>query len=351
MSKEIQFLLYSLPDEEGKVQVVVKDETLWCTQKAMAQLFGVGVPAISKHLGHIFEEGELDRTTTVSKMEIVVNRGFRGSVNEEVEFYSLDAIIAVGYRVSSLKATRFRQWATKILHEYIKKGFVMDDERLKQGTAVFGKDYFRELLERVRSIRASERRIWQQITDIYAECSTDYDKNAPTTRDFYAMIQNRFHYAITGQTAAEIVYTKADHTKEHMGLTTWKNAPDGRILKSDVSIAKIVVIVVSPTKMGLCFAGHAASRYRPIQEVMVLVAKVTIPQIQRLEGHGLILSMSMWEMTGLQTLTGKFFSQTFLNRIQLKRQRKSLFVGQRRQLPICIPYRKTGRILGCIVEC
>lgn len=238
MSKEIQFLLYSLPDEEGKVQVVVKDETLWCTQKAMAQLFGVGVPAISKHLGHIFEEGELDRTTTVSKMEIVVNRGFRGSVNEEVEFYSLDAIIAVGYRVSSLKATRFRQWATKILHEYIKKGFVMDDERLKQGTAVFGKDYFRELLERVRSIRANERRIWQQITDIYAECSTDYDKNAPTTRDFYAMIQNRFHYAITGQTAAEIVYTKADHTKEHMGLTTWKNAPDGRILKSDVSIAK-----------------------------------------------------------------------------------------------------------------
>ena len=238
MSKEIQFLLYSLPDEEGKVQVVIKDETLWCTQKAMAQLFGVGEPAISKHLKNIYEEGELDRTTTVSKMEIVVNRGFRGSVNEEVEFYSLDAIIAVGYRVSSLKATRFRQWATKILHEYIKKGFVMDDERLKQGTAVFGKDYFRELLERVRSIRASERRIWQQITDIYAECSTDYDKNAPTTRDFYAMIQNRFHYAITGQTAAEIVYTKADHTKEHMGLTTWKNAPDGRILKSDVSIAK-----------------------------------------------------------------------------------------------------------------
>ena len=238
MSKEIQFLLYSLPDEEGKVQVVIKDETLWCTQKAMAQLLGVGVPAISKHLGHIFEEGELDRTTTVSKMEIVVNRGFRGSVNEEVEFYSLDAIIAVGYRVSSLKATRFRQWATKILHEYIKKGFVMDDERLKQGTAVFGKDYFRELLERVRSIRASERRIWQQITDIYAECSTDYDKTSTTTRDFYAMIQNRFHYAITGQTAAEIVYTKADHTKEHMGLTTWKNAPDGRILKSDVSIAK-----------------------------------------------------------------------------------------------------------------
>ena len=240
MSKEIQFLLYSLPDEEGKVQVVIKDETLWCTQKAMAQLFGVGVPAISKHLKNIFEEGELSKNVVVSKMEITTQHGaMEGKTqSKEVEFYSLDAIIAVGYRVSSLKATRFRQWATKILHEYIKKGFVMDDERLKQGTAVFGKDYFRELLERVRSIRASERRIWQQITDIYAECSTDYDKNSATTRDFYAMIQNRFHYAITGQTAAEIVYTKADHTKEHMGLTTWKNAPDGRILKSDVGIAK-----------------------------------------------------------------------------------------------------------------
>ena len=240
MRKEIQFLLYSLPDDEGKVQVVIKDETLWCTQKAMAQLFGVGVPAISKHLKNIFEEGELSKNVVVSKMEITTQHGaMEGKTqSKEVEFYSLDAIIAVGYRVSSLKATRFRQWATKILHEYIKKGFVMDDDRLKQGTAVFGKDYFRELLERVRSIRASERRIWQQITDIYAECSTDYDKNAPTTRDFYAMIQNRFHYAIAGQTAAEIVYTKADHTKEHMGLTTWKNAPDGRILKSDVSIAK-----------------------------------------------------------------------------------------------------------------
>ena len=240
MSKEIQFLLYSLPDEEGKVQVVIKDETLWCTQKAMAQLFGVGVPAISKHLKNIFEEGELSKNVVVSKMEITTQHGaMEGKTqSKDVEFYSLDAIIAVGYRVSSLKATRFRQWATKILHEYIKKGFVMDDERLKQGTAVFGKDYFRELLERVRSIRASERRIWQQITDIYAECSTDYDKNSTTTQDFYAMIQNRFHYAITGQTAAEIVYTKSDHTKEHMGLTTWKNAPDGRILKSDVSIAK-----------------------------------------------------------------------------------------------------------------
>ena len=240
MSKEIQFLLYSLPDEEGKVQVVIKDETLWCTQKAMAQLFGVQRPAITKHLGNIFREGELDEKVVCSILELTTEHGaIEGKTQSTpTKFYNLDAIIAVGYRVSSLKATRFRQWATKILHEYIKKGFVMDDERLKQGTAVFGKDYFRELLERVRSIRASERRIWQQITDIYAECSTDYDKNATTTRDFYAMIQNRFHYAITGQTAAEIVYTKADHTKEHMGLTTWKNAPDGRILKSDVSIAK-----------------------------------------------------------------------------------------------------------------
>ena len=227
-----------MPEDSGKVQVVIKDETIWCTQKAMAQLFGVGVPAVSKHLKNIFEEGELSPEMTISKMETVINRGKRGEVNEFIDFYNLDAIIAVGYRVSSLKATRFRQWATTILNEYIRKGFAMDDERLKQGTALFGKDYFRELLERVRSIRASERRIWQQITDIYAECSIDYDRNSQTTRDFYAMVQNRFHYAITGQTAAEIIYTKADHTKEHMGMTTWKNAPDGRILKSDVSIAK-----------------------------------------------------------------------------------------------------------------
>ena len=227
-----------MPEESGKVQVVIKDETIWCTQKAMAQLFGVGVPAISKHLKNIFEEGELLQEMTISKMETVINRGKRGKVNEQIDFYNLDAIIAVGYRVNSIKATKFRQWATKILNEYIRKGFAMDDERLKQGTALFGKDYFRELLERVRSIRASERRIWQQITDIYAECSIDYDRNSQTTRDFYAMVQNRFHYAITGQTAAEIVYTKADHTKENMGLTTWKNSPDGRILKSDVTVAK-----------------------------------------------------------------------------------------------------------------
>lgn len=238
MASEIQFLLYNMPDEEGKVQVVIKDDTIWCTQKAMAQLFGIDKSGISRHIANIYKDGELSPDTTVAKIATVVNRGIRGEVEELVDFYNLDMIISVGYRVNSAKATRFRQWATKILNEYIRKGFVLDDERLKQGTAVFGKDYFRELLERVRSIRASERRIWQQITDIYAECSTDYDRNSPTTKEFYAMVQNRFHYAITGQTAAEIIYTKADHTKEHMGLTTWKNSPNGRILKSDVSIAK-----------------------------------------------------------------------------------------------------------------
>ena len=238
MSNEIQFLLYTMPEADGKVQVVIKEETLWCTQKAMAQLFGIDKSGISRHISNIYKTGELQQDTTVAKIATVVNRGIRGEVEELVDFYHLDMIIAVGYRVNSLKATKFRQWATKILSEYIKKGFVMDDERLKQGIAVFGKDYFRELLERVRSIRASERRMWQQITDIYAECSTDYDKNSPTTKDFYAMIQNRFHYAITGQTAAEIIYTKADHTKKNMGLATWKYAPDGRVLKSDVSIAK-----------------------------------------------------------------------------------------------------------------
>ena len=240
MAKEIQFILYNVPEGDGKVQAVIKDDTLWLTQKAMAELFGVNVPAISKHLKNIFAEGELSEQVVVSKMEITTEHGaIEGKTqSKEVKFYSLDAIISVGYRVNSLKATRFRQWATKILNEYIRKGFVLDDERLKQGITAFGKDYFRELLERIRSIRASERRIWQQITDIYAECCIDYDKDSDITRDFYAMIQNRFHYAIKGQTAAEIIYSNADHTKENMGLTTWKNAPDGRILKSDVTVAK-----------------------------------------------------------------------------------------------------------------
>ena len=234
MENEIQFLLYSMPDEQGKVQVIVKDGTIWCTQKAMAQLFGVDRSVITKHLKNIFDSGELRQESVCAKNALTAADGKK----YQTTLYNLDAIISVGYRVNSIRATKFRQWATLVLKEYITKGFALDDERLKQGTAVFGKDYFRELLERVRSIRASERRIWQQITDIYAECSTDYDKSSPTTRDFYAMIQNRFHYAITGMTAAEIIYTRADHTKDHMGLTTWKHAPDGRVLKSDVSIAK-----------------------------------------------------------------------------------------------------------------
>ena len=238
MDKKLNFLFYTTAEENVKIGVVVKDETLWLTQKAMAELFDVKVPAISKHIKNIYQEGELSENTTISKMETVVNRGFRGEIKEEIDYYNLDMIIAVGYRVNSKRATDFRIWATKTLKEFITKGFVLDDERLKQGITAFGKDYFRELLDRVRSIRASERRIWQQITDIFAECSIDYDKNSPTTKDFYAMIQNKFHFAITGQTAAEIIYTKADRGADNMGLTTWKHSPEGRILKSDVTIAK-----------------------------------------------------------------------------------------------------------------
>lgn len=234
MSKKIQFILYNLPEKEGKVQVIIRDETLWCTQKAMAQLFGVDRTVISKHLKNIFGSSELQQDSVCAKFAHTAEDG----KIYNTQFYNLDAVISVGYRVNSLQATRFRQWATKTLNEYIKKGFVLDDDRLKQGETVFGQDYFQELLERIRSIRASERRIWQKITDIYAECSVDYDKNSSTTHDFYAMIQNCFHYAITGQTAAEIVYHNADHTKEHMGLTTWKNSPNGRILKFDAIVAK-----------------------------------------------------------------------------------------------------------------
>ena len=237
MGKEIQYILYNLPDNTGTVQAYVEEETLWLTQKAMAQLFGVEVNTINYHLKEIFSSGELIEEATIRKIRTVQPEGNR-QVERDRIFYNLDAIISVGYRVNSRKATSFRIWATRILNEYIRKGFVMDDERLKQGSTTFGKDYFRELLERVRSIRASERRIWQQITDIYAECSVDYDRLSPTTKDFYAMVQNRFHYAITGHTAAEIIHAGADHTKPNMGLTTWKQAPDGRILKSDVSVAK-----------------------------------------------------------------------------------------------------------------
>ena len=237
MSNDFRFLMYQSAEENVSVNAIIKDETIWLSQKGMAELFGVQPPAITKHLQNIYDEGELSRDATLSKMEIVQKEGGR-DVTRSVIYYNLDAIISVGYRVNSRRATQFRIWATSVLKEYMTKGFALDDERLKQGTTAFGHDYFRELLERVRSIRASERRIWQQVTDIFAECSIDYDKNTATAHDFYAMIQNKFHYAITGQTAAEIVYDRADRTKDHMGLTTWKNAPDGRILKSDVSIAK-----------------------------------------------------------------------------------------------------------------
>ena len=237
MQNNFQFLIYNSAEENISVNAIIKDESIWLSQKAMADLFGTQVPAISKHLQNIYLEGELTKDSTVSKMEIVQSEGDR-TVKRTIDYYNLDAIISVGYRINSRRATQFRIWATSILREYMKKGFVLDDERLKQGKDAFGHDYFRELLERVRSIRASERRIWQQVTDIFAECSIDYDKDSPVTQDFYSMVQNKFHYAITGHTAAEIIYANADHTKDHMGLTTWKNAPDGRILKSDVSIAK-----------------------------------------------------------------------------------------------------------------
>ncbi len=240
MNREFQFLVYRSANEDVSINAIIKDETVWLTQKGMAELFGVQTPAISKHLKNIFDKGELDEAVVVSKMEITTPHGAipDKTQTQNAQFYSLDAIISVGYRVNSIRATHFRIWATGVLKEYMTKGFALDDERLKQGKTAFGKDYFRELLERVRSIRASERRIWQQITDIFAECSIDYKKNSQVTLDFYAMVQNKFHYAITGQTAAEIVYSRADCNQENMGLTTWKHAPEGRILKSDVMVAK-----------------------------------------------------------------------------------------------------------------
>lgn len=231
---EIQFLMY---DSDETVEVIVRDETLWATQKSISKLFDVKVPAISKHLKNIFESGELNEERTVSKMETVQEEGSR-KVKRETTFYNLDVIISIGYRVNSQKATKFRIWATDVLRDYLQKGFKIDEERMKQGGTVFNQDYFKELLETVRSIRTSERRIWQQITDVFSEISYDYDKNAEITKKFYATVQNKFHYAITGKTAAEIVYQSENKDKMHMGLTTWKNSPDGRILQSDVTIAK-----------------------------------------------------------------------------------------------------------------
>lgn len=234
---EIQFLIY---EDSDKVEVLMREETIWATQKTISQLFDVGVSAISKHLKNIFESGELDEKVVVSILENTTKHGAIDGKTQtnKVKYYNLDAIISIGYRVNSQKATKFRIWATDILKDYIQKGFKIDVERMKQGENAFGKDYFRELLETVRSIRASERRIWQQITDVFAEISYDYDKNSEITKQFYATIQNKFHYAITGKTAAEIIYDGADRSKENMGLTSWKNSPDGRILQSDVSVAK-----------------------------------------------------------------------------------------------------------------
>lgn len=237
MNRGFDFLLYNLPDESVSVKAIIKDETIWLTQKAMAELFDCSTDNVGLHLKNIFDEGELRLQGTSEEFSVVQTEGSR-NVRRRTRFYNLDAIISVGYRVNSRRATQFRIWATSVLREYMVKGFALDDDRLKQGKTAFGKDYFRELLERVRSIRASERRIWQQITDIFAECSLDYDRNARITRDFYAMVQNKFHYAITGKTAAELIHDGADRAKENMGLKTWKNAPDGRILKSDVSVAK-----------------------------------------------------------------------------------------------------------------
>lgn len=237
MPNEIQFVLYNIDKEDVNVKVAIKDDTIWVTQRGMEELFDCSADNISLHLKNIYQDGELQESATAEDFSVVQNEGSR-QVSRNLKFYNLDAIISVGYRVNSRRATQFRIWATNVLREFIQKGFVLDDDRLKQGESVFGKDYFRELLERVRSIRASERRIWQQIADIFAECSIDYDKNSPVTQEFYATVQNKFHYAITGQTAAEIIYDKADSKKDHMGLTTWKNSPDGRILKSDVTIAK-----------------------------------------------------------------------------------------------------------------
>ncbi|WP_291891649.1 virulence RhuM family protein [Campylobacter sp.] len=228
--KQISFLIY----DEVQVKAVLKDESIWLSQKGMAELFECSSDNISLHLKNIFESGELDKNSVTEKISVTANDG----KNYLTNFYNLDAIISVGYRINSAKATKFRIWATNVLKEFIKKGFVLDDERLKQGQNIFGKDYFTELLERVRSIRASERRIWQKITDIFAECAFDYDKNSELTKSFFATIQNKFHYAITGQTAPEIIFSRADANIQNMGLMTWKNSPNGRILKSDTIIAK-----------------------------------------------------------------------------------------------------------------
>ena len=289
------FLLYTTPDGKIKVEVFMKDENIWLSQVKIAELFGVNVPAISKHLNNIYQEGELKAGSTISILETVQIEGGR-EVKRSVKFYNLDAIIAVGYRVSSFKATQFRIWATERLKEYIIKGFTMDDDRLKNGR-YFGKDYFKELLERVRSIRTSERRIYQQITDIFAECSIDYDPKSDITKTFYSAVQNKFHYAITGQTAAEIINSKADKSKPFMGMTTWKNAPKGRILKSDTVIAKNYLPEEDIRKLERAVSGYFDYIERIIENRNVLTMEKLADSVNRflefneykvLEGKGKI---------------------------------------------------------------
>ena len=264
MNNEIQFILYQMPNDEGKVQVVIKDETIWATQKALAQLFDVGVPAISKHLKNIFEEGELPESSVVSKMEITASDG----KHYMTQFYNLDAVISVGYRVNSIRATQFRQWATSVLREYAIRGYVLDRKRMENGTFL-DEDYFEHLLAEIREIRLSERRFYQKLTDIYAT-AVDYNRDAPTTKMFFKMMQNKMHYAVHGHTAAELIVERADAEQEHMGLTTWENAPDGKIVKTDVTIAKNYLKEVELADMGqlvngvLELAERMAKRHIPM---------------------------------------------------------------------------------------
>ena len=297
-----EFLLYTTNKSDIKVEIFMHNETVWLPQKRMAELFGVDVTTINEHLKNIYKSHELEEEATIGKFPIVQTEGKR-EVKREVNVYNLDVILSVGYRVNSSKATQFRIWATKILKEYIIKGFAMDDDRLKNGQH-FGKDYFRELLERVRSIRTSERRIYQQITDIFAECSFDYDKNAQTTKDFYATVQNKFHFAITGKTAAEIVYENADIKKPNMGLTSWKNSPNGRIVKSDTNIAKnylgeddikklertigayfdyIERIIENRQELSMRDVSESVNKFLEFNEFQVLEGKGTISHIQAKE--------------------------------------------------------------------
>ena len=300
-----EFLLYTAPSGEVKVEIFFHNENVWLTQKRMAELFNVNVPAISKHLKNVFESGELDEKLVISILETTTQHGAIGGKTQTkpTKYYNLDAIISVGYRVNSTQATQFRIWATNLLREFMIKGFIMDDDRLKNGR-YFGKDYFRELLERVRSIRSSERRIYQQITDIFSECSIDYDKTSQTTKDFFATVQNKFHYAISSQTASEIIYKNADAEKDYMGLKTWKNSPDGRILKSDTSIAKNYLTEKEITKLERSITGffdyveniienrntftmqqfaESVNKFLTFNEYKVLKGKGTISAIQAKE--------------------------------------------------------------------